>query len=136
MAEAMLRRALDAAGVQGVSVESAGTGAWEGAPVSEGTYLVLLERGIDVSDHRARVLTAELIARADLILTMGRPQLGKARELGAGARAQLLGEYAGRPPEQAEIADPYDSELDQYRETYRQLAELMPVVVRRLGGAS
>ncbi len=136
MAEAMLRRALEAAGVQGVSVESAGIAAWDGAPASEGAYLVLLERGIDLSAHRARSLTGELVTQADLVLTMGRVQLGRVRELGGGARAHLLGEYAGREPEAAEIADPYGGELDQYRETYRQLDELLPVVVRRLGGAA
>jgi protein-tyrosine-phosphatase len=136
MAEAMLRNALEVAGVQGITVESAGIGAWDGAPASEGAYLVLLERGLDISAHRARSLTREMVAQADLILTMGRGQLGKARELGAGARAQLLGEYAGRDEAVAEIADPYGGELDQYRETYRQLSELLPVVVRRLGGAA
>jgi len=136
MAEAMLRRALEEAGVSGVAVESAGIGAWDGAPASEGAYLVLLERGIDISGHRARLLTREMVAQADLILTMGRIQLGKVRELGGGGRAHLLGEYAGREADAAEIADPYGGELDQYRETYRQLAELLPVVIRRLGGGA
>jgi len=136
MAEAMLRNALTEAGVQGVTVESAGIGAWEGAPVSEGAYLVLLERGMDLSSHRARLLTPELVEQADLILTMGRIQLGKVRELGGGARAYLLGEYAGSGTEEAEIADPYGGELDQYRQTYRQLAGLMPGVVTRLTGAA
>lgn len=135
MAEALLRRALEAAGVKGVTVESAGIGAWDGAPASEGAYLVMLERGIDLSAHRARLLTRELVASADVILTMGRIQLGKVRELGGGARAHLLGEYAGREGDAAEVADPYGGELDQYRETYRQLTELLPVVVHRLGGA-
>ena len=135
MAEALLQRALAEAGVQGIEVQSAGVGAWEGAPASEGAYLVLLERGIDLSGHRARPLTRELVGGADVVLTMGRVQLGKARELGAGPRAHLLGEYAGLPAEQAEIPDPYGADLDQYRETYRQLTELMPSVVRRLAGA-
>jgi protein arginine phosphatase len=136
MAEVMLRRALEETGVQGVSVESAGIGAWEGAPASEGAYLVLLERGIDLSGHRARLLSRELVKEADVILTMGRVQLGRVRELGGGARAHLLGEYAGAPAAQAEIADPYGGELDQYRETYRQLVELLPAVVNRLAGAA
>jgi len=136
MAEVMLRRALEETGVQGISVESAGIGAWEGAPASEGAYLVLLERGIDLSGHRARLLSRELVKEADVILTMGRVQLGRVRELGGGARAHLLGEYAGEAAAQAEVADPYGGELDQYRETYRQLVELLPAVVNRLAGAA
>ncbi len=136
MAEALLKQALEGAGVTGVDVESAGVGAWEGAPVSEGAYLVLLERGLDVSGHRARLLTPELVAQSDLILAMGRIQLGKVREMGGGARAHLLGEYAGGAGEQAEIADPYGGELDAYRETYRELSALIPGVITRLTGAA
>ena len=135
MAEALLRQALAAAGAADIEVESAGVAAQEGAPLSEGAYLVLLERGLDLSEHRARLLTPRLVQQADVILTMGRQQLGKVRELGAGARGYLLGEYAGRLPEAAEVSDPYGASLDQYRETYRQLSDMMPAVLRRLVGA-
>ena len=136
MAEALLKQALEAAGVQGITVESAGIGAWEGAPVSEGAYLVLLERGLDLSGHRARLLTPELVAQADVILTMGRIQLGKVREMGGGARAHLFGAFAGAATDQAEIADPYGGELDAYRETYRELTALVPGIITRLTGAA
>jgi protein-tyrosine phosphatase len=134
MAEVMVREAVKAAGLAGVEVASAGIGAWEGSPASEGAYLVLLERGIDLSAHRARLLTREMVESADVILTMARSHLGRARELGAGPRAHLLGEYAGRTGTDAEIADPYGADLDQYREVYRELVELMPGLIARLSG--
>src|SRR5262245_47868246 len=43
MAEALLRQAVTARALDQVTVSSAGTGAWDGAPVSEGAYLVGLE---------------------------------------------------------------------------------------------
>jgi len=132
MAETLLRTALAEAGIAGVDVASAGIGAWEGSPASEGAYLVMLERGYDLSAHRARLLTRELVDEADLILTMARSHLGRVRELGGGARAHLLGEYAGRDGDRAEVKDPYGADLDQYRETYRELLEMMPAVVARL----
>jgi protein-tyrosine-phosphatase len=133
MAEALLVRALKEAGLSGIEVESAGIGASDGAPASEGAYLVLLEQGVDLSGHRARLLTKGLVDEADLILTMSRTHLGRVRELGGGARAHLLGEYAGKEGEGAEVRDPYGSELDGYRETYRELLGMMPAVVARLG---
>jgi protein-tyrosine-phosphatase len=133
MAEALLVRALKEAGLSGIEVESAGIGASDGAPASEGAYLVLLEQGVDLSGHRARLLTKGLVDEADLILTMSRTHLGRVRELGGGARAHLLGEYAGREGEGAEVRDPYGSELDGYRESYRELLVMMPAVVARLG---
>src|SRR3954466_6121375 len=70
MAETLLRHALEARGATQVTVGSAGSGAWEGAPASEGAYLVALEHGLDLSAHRARMLTRELVNSADLVLTM------------------------------------------------------------------
>ncbi|MGH7561295.1 MAG: low molecular weight protein arginine phosphatase [Gemmatimonadales bacterium] len=132
MAAALLERTLEQEDIKGVEVDSAGIGAWEGAPASEGAYLVLLEDGLDLSAHRARLLTRELVERADVILTMSRSHLGRVRELGGGARAHLLGEYAGRTGDRAEIKDPFGADLEQYRETYQELAGMMPAVATRL----
>jgi protein-tyrosine-phosphatase len=136
MAAALLRRALLAAGTTDIEVTSAGTGAWEGAPVSEGAYLVALEQDLDLSAHRARLLSRELVDGADLILAMGRTHLARVRELGGGSRAHLLGAFAGRSGPEAEISDPYGGDLDDYRETFRLLAALMPMVAARLAGGA
>jgi protein-tyrosine phosphatase len=136
MAEALFRAAATEAGLDSLEMGSAGIGAVSGAPASEGAYLVMLERGIDLSAHRARVLTRELIDESDVILTMARSHLGRARELGAGARAHLLGEYAGRTGRETEVPDPYGADLDQYREVYRDLVDLMPAVLTRLAGTA
>src|SRR5215211_6912606 len=70
MAEALLREALASRGAEQITVSSAGTGAWDGAPASEGAYLVGLEHGLDLSGHRAQLLTRDAVKSADLILTM------------------------------------------------------------------
>lgn len=136
MAEAMLRQAVEAAGLPAIEVSSAGIGAWDGAAASEGAYLVLLERGLDLSGHRARLLRSGLVDEADVILTMARSHLGRVRELGGGARAHLMGEYAGRSGDRVEVKDPYGADLDRYRDTWSDLAEMIPEVVRRLGGGT
>jgi protein-tyrosine phosphatase len=135
MAEVLLAQAARDAGLRNVTISSAGIGAWEGSAASEGAYLVMLERGYDLSEHRARQLTPELVEQSDLILAMGRAQLARIRELGGGGRAHLLGEFAGRGAESAEIRDPYGTDLDSYRETLRELNLLLPAVIRRLAGA-
>ena len=130
----MLAEALRAADLP-VEVGSAGTGAWDGAPASEGSYLVALERGLDLSAHRARLLTRALVDEASLVLTMSRPHLARVRELGGSGRAHLLGEYAGLSGPRAEIADPFGGDLDDYRTTMRMLADLMPAIVSRIAGS-
>ena len=132
MAEALLRRKLEARGVDGVTVTSAGTGAWEGAPASEGAYLVALEHGLDLSFHRARLLSREMVAAADLVLTMARHHLARAEQLGVSGAAHLLGEFAGRQGASAEVRDPFGGELEGYREAYQELDAMLEAVVERL----
>src|SRR5437879_4265595 len=89
LAASLLERALKERGLE-VTVTSAGTGAWDGAPASEGAYLVGLERGLDLSGHRARLLTRELVERADLILTMARHHRARGAGNAAIARKEAV----------------------------------------------
>jgi protein-tyrosine phosphatase len=134
MAEAMMQEALVSRGVEQVTVSSAGTGAWDGAPVSEGAYLVGLEHGLDLSTHRARLLTRELVKSADLILTMSGHHRARVAELGGEDKVHVLGEYAGRDESRAEVSDPFGSDLASYRQTYDELQDLIGGVVSRVAG--
>ena len=68
MAEAMLQQALG--GKKDVSVESAGLGALVDHPASEHAVALMAERGLDISAHKARQLTPDLVSTSDLILVM------------------------------------------------------------------
>lgn len=131
LAEALLRRAAEGRGLR-VEVASAGTGAWENAPASEGAYLVALEKGLDLSGHRARLLTREVVEQADVILTMARHHRARVDELGGSGRVFVLGEYIGRAPAEAEVSDPFGGDLEIYRETFEELDRLVTAVADRL----
>src|SRR5467141_2912748 len=131
LASSLLERALKERGLD-LTVSSAGTGAWDGAPASEGAYLVGLERGLDLSGHRARLLTRELVDQADLILTMARHHRARVDELGGEGRVFVLGEYAGREGDSAEISDPFGGDLDVYRDTCVELEALLQTAVERI----
>lgn len=134
LAEALLKRALHERGVEEVSVASAGTGAWDGAPASEGAYLVALERGLDLSGHRARLLTREIVEDAAMILTMARHHRARVHELGGEGRVHVLGEYVGKTGEEAEVGDPFGGDLEVYRDTCAELEALIATVADRLAG--
>lgn len=131
MAEALLRRKLEERNLDGITVGSAGTGAWDGAPASEGAYLVALENGLDLSGHRARLLTRDLANDATIILTMGRHHRARVEQLGA-VEAHLLGEYAGRNGLEAEVRDPFGGDIEGYRDTFADLDQLLDQVVTRV----
>ncbi len=132
MAAAILRQALADRGVEGVDVSSAGTAPWDGAPASEGAYLVALEHGLDLSDHEARQITTDIVEESDLILGMSASHVDRVAQLGGAAKAHLLGAYAGEPPESAEVADPFGGDLEDYRVAFGRLAELLEAALPRL----
>ncbi len=132
LAEAIMHRVLHDRGINGVEVGSAGTGAWDGAPASEGAYLVGLERGLDLSGHRAQLLTRELVEQADLILTMARHHRARVDELGGEGHVFVLGEYAGREGDEAEVSDPFGGDIDVYRDTCAELETLIAAAVDRV----
>ena len=113
-----------------VTVESAGTSASPGAPASEGSALMARERGLDLAPHRARLLTADLVQAADLILAMGHSHLSRIAQLGGGEKAQLLTAYVGEAG--IDVADPFGSDLARYRDTAAQLDRIVAAVVVRL----
>jgi protein-tyrosine-phosphatase len=132
LAEAIAQQELNRRERSDVIVSSAGTGAWDGAPASEGAYLVGLEHGLDLSAHRARLLTRELVGEANLILTMARHHRARVHELGGDGRTFVLGEYAGRTGDEAEVSDPFGGDLEIYRATFAQLDGLVREVLGRL----
>jgi protein-tyrosine phosphatase len=127
-----MRQTLAERGVSEITVASAGTGAFEGAPASEGAYLVALEHGLDLSAHRARRLSDSLVRDADLILTMSAHHRDRVIDEGGMGKVFLLGTYAGRNGEDAAVNDPYGASLDEYRVTYDELDRLIQAAVGRL----
>lgn len=125
LAEALFQRLLAESGRNDIEVLSAGTGAYEGSPASEGAYLVAIEAGLDLSAHRARLLDREMVRQADLILAMSRGHVSRVERLGGEGKVHLLGEYAGHGSEGLEIRDPYGGDVEGYRATLEQLEQLL-----------
>jgi protein-tyrosine phosphatase len=102
MAEAVLRDALREQ--EEITVESAGLGALVDWPASEHAEVLMRDRGIDISSHRARQLTPQLIHDADLILVMesGHKKAIEAENATARGKVFRLGEWRD-----IEIDDPF-----------------------------
>lgn len=121
MAAAIARRLADERGLTDVTTSSAGTGALGGAGASDGALLVAMEQGLDLTPHRSRTLTREIVADADLILVMGGGHLERVRELGGGDKAHLLPDYAAARDSGRQISDPFGADLTVYRATFAEL---------------
>lgn len=132
MAEVLAREALRRRGRNDIEVGSAGTSAAEGSPASEGSYLVGLEKGLDLSVHCSTFLTRSVVEASDLVLCMSAHHVQRVESLGGAGKTFLLGAYAGRTGDEAEVEDPFGGELDDYRRTYHQLDQLVTEAIERL----
>jgi len=70
MAEGIFKEMLKDKKIENINVSSAGISAFEGQTANEKAVDILNRRGIDISNHRARKLTYDIIHSSDIILTM------------------------------------------------------------------
>jgi len=111
MAEAIMRKVIESEFPEMAGeflVESAGVSAIDGMAASDNALAAAAEIGLDLSAHRARLLTEELVSDADIILAMEGKHM-------AGILA-LYPRAAGRVHTLADvdIADPFGSPLQEY----------------------
>lgn len=122
MAEGLFRNLVEQKGLSDDYLcESAGLNAIDGVPVSDHAQEALSELDIDISDHRARQLTPEMLEEFDVFAVM------------TNRHRQLL-ENAGVPQEKIVILgggidDPFGGDLDIYRLCRDQIDEALPCLL-------
>ena len=130
MAEAIARRIIAEEGIRGVTVGSAGTAAWPGAPASGGAIRAAARAGLDLASHESVLLTEEVVRSSGLVLCMGSPHLWSALELGGEGHTHLLSEMAGS---KGDIADPFGGADEEYASTFEQLSGLVAALLTGAG---
>ena len=139
MAEGILRELLREraaagdAGAAAVRVSSAGTHAPVGAPATPEAAEACAPLGADLSAHRARQVTAEILAAADVVLVMEPFHLSGvyARNPGASHQVSLLTEFAGDADSEG-VPDPIGGPAAAYRQTCARLETLLRAALPRL----
>ena len=135
MAEGLLAHALSgqSGALKGLKVISAGVAARPGEPVSENSVYALKKVGIDISKHRARALTQQMLdeALAVFVMTQGHRM---AIELQASPVPKELHLFRGfMPPAGAkEIGDPFGGPIKIYEQSRDEMVEAIPSVVAYL----
>jgi protein arginine phosphatase len=117
-AEAVARREARA----GLEVASAGI-ATSGSGATDAAIEAAREFGVDLTPHRTRSLTNELIERADVVMGMTREHVRWIETHGGSGRARLLGA--------ADVDDPIGGGPEAYATVYARIAR----DVRALVGA-
>lgn len=99
------------------TIESAGLGALVGRPIDPSAGEIMSSAGIDVSSHRARQLTPELLRSFDIALVMESGHEKALLEMAPLARGRVfqLGKWENDRP----IVDPYRRSKEFFEHTYK-----------------
>ncbi|MGB5445507.1 MAG: low molecular weight protein-tyrosine-phosphatase, partial [Psychromonas sp.] len=111
-------------------VNSAGIAALVGNPADPNSQAVALKDNLDLSQHIAQKLTAELIAEHDLILVMEKGHIKAITNLSPAARGKtmLFAQWNG----QKEIPDPYRQSKEAFEFVYDLMSESADKWVEKL----
>lgn len=126
MAVALLRARLkkERADWQNWRVDSAGTWAPDGEPAARNSRQAMAQRGLDISDHRARTVTAKMLQDYDLVLTMepGQKEALSVEFPALAGRIFLLSEMDGMV---AAVEDPIGQDLPAYEKTAEKIDRIL-----------
>jgi protein-tyrosine-phosphatase len=125
MAEYCLRAALGADSPW--RVRSAGVFAMQGAAATAEAILVLREHGVDLSEHRSRPLTPELVDEARLIVVMTRLHREQVLAVRPGVAGKIYPLRTFDPhATDTDLDDPIGLSVDAYRSTSRAIRAAIP----------
>ena len=111
-----------------VLIESAGLFATVGQTASEYAIKAMEEMGIDLTFHRTKPITEELIKKSDIILTMTEAHKELLKPM-AGGDVYTIKEYGGGS---GDISDPYGGDLEDYEETAREIYDALVDVAEKI----
>jgi protein-tyrosine phosphatase len=132
MAEVIGRSIVTERKLSDVTVASAGVAADSISGASEGSLLIAMEHGLDLSRHRSRQVTPAMLDGADLILTMSPSHLLAVEGMGGHGKAHLLSAFASRGESLRPVSDPIGGDITVYRDTFDELHTLIGRAFDRL----
>jgi len=115
-----------------LAVRSAGLEAVDGRPAEEAARRVARAFGLELAAHRARRLSAEDAAWADLVVGMEGHHAARVHRAfpGAAAKTVLLGDFLPAPP--FRIADPWGCEDAVFEATFERIRAAVERLAARL----
>ncbi len=122
MAEAIARSLVEQEEPTGITtvVESAGIATDDGHEASVDAVEVMRERGLDLTGHRSRMLTPEMIDRAEVVYTMTHMHAQRAMSIAPNAVHKVF-----PLSERNVVDDPIGHSIEVYRKTADQLTEMI-----------
>lgn len=132
MAEGLMKKMV--VGAKDFSISSAGVAAFEEMPASREAIEVMKDAGVDISRHKARRLTDDMLKQSDYILVMedGHKRHILSRFKEQRSKVFLLKEFAQEKKEDLTIHDPIGMSMDFYKKVAEELEKSIEGLVLKL----
>jgi protein-tyrosine-phosphatase len=116
-------------------VDSAGVSAIPGQRASDGAIEAMVEKKLDLADHRSQPLTQARIDAADLVVVMTEAHKRAVilRFPGVAGRVVMLNNFNARHQGE-DVPDPFGMKADVYRTIRDEIEAAMPELVMQLRG--
>jgi len=125
MAEGALRALLEGKGIQHIEVMSAGTTAMPGVPATHYAQEAVKTWHADISGHRSRPITREMLEESDLIIALSPNHYHEIMTVWPDAeeKTYLLKNFPEPGRDGEGVADPIGGSLDMYNQTFLEIGE-------------
>lgn len=125
MAEGLFRRLLAESGITDITCDSAGLFANPGEPAADNAVAACRELGVDLSAHRAKPLSQEMLQSTDLFVVMMQSHAGVLKSSGVPQeKIKVLGGGVG---------DPFGGSPAIYRASRDQIQKALEELLHELG---
>lgn len=125
MAEALFAHMLKEKEIDSVSCQSAGISAFDGEAASENSIEAMSEIGIDISSHRSKTVTRDLLSETALIVCLSKGHYDILRNFVDEKKLRILG---------SGISDPYGMRLTEYIRTRDEIEKALSELLEELYG--
>lgn len=122
MAEGLFKKLLGERGREDITCSSAGLAAPEGSPASINAKIAAQELGVDISEHRSRLLTRAIARDADMIVCMTQEHYDVLNRIIPEEKLYILS---------GGIDDPYGCDLEVYRACAEKIKNSLPALLDR-----
>jgi len=135
MAEGILKKVAKDNNANHLKIGSAGTAAIDGMPATDFAVMAAKHWDIDISSHRSRKLTGNLVNSSDLILAMSPEHVEAILSSDSSALSKtylLKGFPQPYDSSQARVDDPIGGSLEQYNQTFLELDEIIRKIFNQI----
>lgn len=125
MAQGLFAQMLKEKRIDNVSTDSAGLSAFDGEAASENSIEAMSELGIDISAHRSKTVTRDLLNDTELIVCLSKGHYDVLRNFVNESKLKILGNG---------ISDPYGMRLSEYIRTRDEIINALSDLLEEFYG--